>query len=209
VVGVFTYTWGGNISSSNAYRIRPINAMGGGIPNFVDGNPRPLTPPVVAGSVKAVGINLLNYFNTFADSNSGTPGCFPSGTEADCRGANNADEFTRQSDKVVNAILAMDADVIGIAEIENDGYDSASAIQDLVNKLNAATALGTYAFINPDATLGVNSLGLDAIKVGLLYQPARVAPVGTTAVLKTEAFINGGDSTARNRASHFSSILIT
>ena len=32
-------------------------------------------------------MNLLNFFNTFADGNAATPGCFPSGTDADCRGA--------------------------------------------------------------------------------------------------------------------------
>ena len=204
LVGVFTYTWGGNSSSPNAYRIRPINAMGGGgVPNFVAANARPTVAPVVGGTVKAVGMNVLNYFNTFDGIPDLVDNCANGvgGTAADCRGADDATEFTRQSDKIVNAILALDADVIGVVEIENDGYDSASAIQDLVNKLNAATALGTYAFINPDTTLEVNSLGLDAIKVGLLYQPARVTPVGTTAALNTVAFINGGDSAPRNRAS--------
>ncbi|NCP88541.1 hypothetical protein GW829_14365, partial [bacterium] len=64
VVGVFTYTWGGNSASPNAYRIRPINAMGGGVPNFVATNARPATAPVVEGTVKVVGMNVLNYFNT-------------------------------------------------------------------------------------------------------------------------------------------------
>ena len=196
MTGVFSYAF-------NEYRIYPINAMGGGVPNFVATNARPATAPVVEGTVKVVGMNLLNYFNTFDGIPDTVDNCANGvgGTAADCRGADDATEFTRQSDKIVNAILALDADVVGIVEIENDGYDSASAIQDLVNKINAATAPGTYAFINPDTTLGANSLGLDAIKVGLLYQPAKVAPVGTTAVLNTVAFINGGDSAARNRAS--------
>ncbi len=123
------------------------------------------------------------------------------GGDSDCRGANDAAEFTRQSDKLVNAILALDADVLGIAEMENDGYDSASAIQDLVNKLNAVAGAGTYAFINPDTANGLHSLGTDAIKVGILYKPARVTPVGTTAVLNSTAFVNGGDAAARNRPS--------
>ncbi|MBI5964088.1 MAG: ExeM/NucH family extracellular endonuclease [Chloroflexi bacterium] len=194
LVGVFTYTWGGNSSSPNAYRIRPINAMGGGIPNFVATNARPSAPPVVGGSIKAVGMNLLNYFNSFTS-------CYPSGTVTDCRGANSALEFTRQSDKTVNAIIAMNADVIGIVEIENDGYDASSAIQDLVNKLNTVAGAGTYSFINPDTANGVLSLGTDAIKVGILYKPAKVNPVGTTAVLNSVAFVNGGDAVPRNRPS--------
>jgi predicted extracellular nuclease len=201
LVGVFTYSWGGNSSSPNAYRIRPINTLGGGIPNFAADNARPSTPTSIGGTVKVAGFNLLNYFNTYADGNSGTPGCYPSGTDADCRGAESAIEFTRQSDKTVNAILAMNVDVIGIAEMENDGYGADSAIQDLVNKLNAATAPGTYAFINPDTTNGAYSLGTDGIKVGLLYKTTTVTPVGTTAVLNSAAFVNGGDTVARNRVS--------
>jgi hypothetical protein len=69
-------------------------------------------------------------------------------------------------------------------EMENDGYGADSAIQDLVNRLDAASAPGTWAFVNPDAALGgTNVAGDDAIKVGLLYRPARVTPVaGTTLV---------------------------
>ena len=63
-----------------------------------------------------------------------------------------------------------DADIIGINEIENDGYGPDSAIAFLVDKLNAATAPGTYAFINVDANTGqINALGTDAIKVGMIY----------------------------------------
>jgi uncharacterized protein len=136
-----------------------------------------------------VGMNLLNYFNTFADGNSSTPGCFPRGIDADCRGANSAFEFERQSQKTVAAIVAMDADVIGVNEIENDGYGSNSALQSLVDQLNAATAPSTYAFIDVDTNTGqVNAMGTDAIKVGMIYKPASVTPVGETAVLNTGAF---------------------
>ena len=69
-------------------------------------------------------------------------------------------------------------------------------------KLNAATAPGTYAFIDVDAATGqVNALGTDAIKVGMIYKPASVTPIGQTAVLNTVAFVNGGDSAPRNRPS--------
>ncbi|MBI5963342.1 MAG: ExeM/NucH family extracellular endonuclease [Chloroflexi bacterium] len=199
LIGVMSYGWGGNASSPNAYRIRPVNALGGGIPNFVAANPRPVSSPTTGGSIKAVGMNLLNYFNTF-----GVGACTNgiSGSATDCRGAGDALEFTRQSDKLVNAIIAMDADVVGIVEIENDGYGSSSAIQDLVNKLNAVAGAGTYTFIDVDALGGkIDALGNDAIKVGILYQSANVTPLGTTAVLDTVAFVNGGDGFARNRVS--------
>jgi len=80
--------------------------------------------------------------------------------------------------------------------------NSEGAIQFFVDRLNAATASGTYAFIDVDANTGqVNALGTDAIKVALLYKPAVVTPVGQTAVLNTEAFVNGGDSAPRSRPS--------
>jgi hypothetical protein len=90
--------------------------------------------------------------------------------------------------------------VIAFSEMENDGYGPDSAIRFLVDKLNEATAAGTYAFIDADAGTGqINALGTDAIKVGLLYKPARVTPAGKTAALNTAAFVNGGDSAVRNR----------
>src|SRR6185503_3646586 len=100
------------------------------------------------------------------------------------------------------AILGIGADIIGVNEIENDGYGPNSAIQFLVDKLNAATAPGTYAFIDVDANTGqVNALGTDAIKVGMIYKPAKVMPVGQTAALNSVAFVNGGDGFPRSRPS--------
>ncbi len=96
----------------------------------------------------------------------------------------------------------MNPDVFGFNEIENDGYGPTAPSQFLVDKLNAATAPGTYAFIDADATTGqVNALGTDAIKVGMVYKPAVVTPVGQTAVLNSVAFVNGGDGAPRSRPS--------
>jgi hypothetical protein len=111
-------------------------------------------------------------------------------------------EFDRQWPKIVAGILAIDPDVIGLNEIENDGYGPASAMAALVDQLNAATAPGTYAYIDVDAATGqVNALGLDAIKVGLIYKPGSVTPVGQTAALNSVEFVNGGDGEARSRPS--------
>lgn len=181
IVGVMTYGWGGASASPDAYRVRPTQAV-----TFVAANPRPTTAPNIGGSLRAAGANLLNYFNTF-----GTGACTlgVGGSATDCRGAENTIEFSRQISKTVPMLLGLNADVIGLMELENDGYGPASAVQDLVNRLNAATAPSTYAFINPDAALGVtNTLGVDAIKVGIIYRPGRVTPVGQTAVLTTGAF---------------------
>lgn len=194
IVGVLGYTWGGNAASPNAWRIRPVNAMSGTY-YFAEVNSRPTIAPSVFGTVRVVGMNLLNYYNTFSGCTNGV-----GGSAADCRGASNATEFERQWTKTVVAIIKMDADVIGFTELENDGYGTESALAHLVGKLNDASAPGTYALIDADSLTGqTNALGIDGIKVGMIYQPASVSPIGDTAVLNTPAFVTGGDSVNRNR----------
>ena len=203
IIGVLNYTWAGNSASGNAYRIRPVNALNGYV-NFEPTNPRPTSVPDVGGDVKVVGMNLLNFFNTFDGLPDNVDNCSlgVGGGATDCRGADTAPEFARQYPKTVAAILALNADVIGVNEIENDGYGPDSALQTLVDQLNAATAPGTYAFIDVDANTGqVNAMGTDAIKVALLYKPGVVTPVGQTAALNTVAFVNGGDGAPRSRPS--------
>jgi uncharacterized protein len=194
IVGVMTYTWAGNAASGNAYRVRPINTLGG-VVYFEAANDRPTVPPAVGGTLRVAGANLLNYFNTFAGCTDGV-----GGVPSICRGAENLTEFNRQWPKTVAALIGTGADVIGLVEFENDGYGPDSAIQDLVNRLNDATAAGTWAFIDADAgTSQVNALGTDGIKVGIIYKPGLVTPVGLTAALSTESFVTGGDLVPRNR----------
>ena len=54
IVGVMTYTWAGNAASGNAYRVRPVNALGGSI-LFEPANPRPETAPALAGRLRVGG----------------------------------------------------------------------------------------------------------------------------------------------------------
>jgi hypothetical protein len=201
VVGVMTYTWAGNAASGNAYRVRPVNALNGSV-NFVEANSRPAGAPSPGGSTQFAAMNLLNFFNTFDGLPDMVDNCTlgVGGAPTDCRGADTTAEFDRQVPKTVAGVLGTGADVIGINEIENDGYGPTSAIQFLVDRLNAATAPGTYAFIDPDTATGqLNALGLDAIKVGMIYKPAAVTPVGQTAALNSIAFVNGGDAVLRSR----------
>ncbi len=202
VVGVMTYTWAGSAASPNAYRVRPINALGGAA-YFDPTNPRPVDAPEVGGTIRVAGMSLLNYFNTFDGLPDTVDNCTlgVGGAPTDCRGADTEAEFDRQWPKTVAAILAMDPDVLGFTEMENDGYGAFSAIQLLVEQLNDATAAGTYAFIDADAEGQINALGTDAIKVGLIYKPGTVTPIGETAALNSVDFVKAGDSGARNRPS--------
>lgn len=145
------------------YRVHPTQA-----PRFIATNPRPTEPPDVGGNLRVASANVLNYFN-----GDGAGGGFPSP-----RGADSAEELARQQAKLVSMLAALDADVIGLMEIENDGYGPASAIQSLAGALSTVDA-GAYAAVNP----GVERIGADEIAVGLLYRPASVAPVGPARIL--------------------------
>jgi predicted extracellular nuclease len=206
-IGVMTYTWAGNSASGNAWRLRPVGALGGGVPDFTPANPRPAGAPgrPAATDVRVAGMNLLNFFDDLDDGNAtGSDQCYDGvslpQTKVDCRGANTALERERQTAKTVEAVTGTGADVVGVIEIENDGYGPDSALRYLVAQLNAKAGAGTYDFLDVDARTGqVDALGNDAIKVGLVYKPAVVTPVGTTAALNSVAFVNGGDSDPRNR----------
>jgi len=137
---------------------------------FTAENPRPTVPAEVGGRLRVAAFNVLNYFTTIDD---GVPQCGPSG-DLGCRGADSAAELGRQRDKIVAAMVAIDAHVFGVVEIENN--PSASLV-DLVAGLNSSAGPGTYAYVD------TGSIGIDVIKVGLIYQPAWVTPVGPHAVI--------------------------
>ena len=150
------------------YRLQPTPVAA---VSFARTNPRPAGPPNVGGSLRVAGANVLNYFTTL-DAQDG--GCGPTGA-LDCRGANTVAEFDRQRTKIVAGLKGLNADIVGLTELENNATDV--PIADLVAGLNAATAAGTYAY------LPTGPIGTDAIRVGIIYKPAAVTPVGAYAIL--------------------------
>lgn len=91
------------------------------------------------------GFNLHNYFTTLDD----TP--YPLASPYDSvntpRGADSAAELQRQTDKLAVALAALDADVVGLVEVES--WPDAAAVENLVAALNAIAGAGTYAAV-PD-----------------------------------------------------------
>jgi len=146
-------------------------------------NERPQDPSV-GGSLTVASVNLLNYFN-----GNGLGEAFPTP-----RGADTFEEFQRQRSKTLEALALLDADIIGLNELENDYFaGELSAAQDLVNGLNEmpeATSCGAnWAYIDVAAEpLNFGELGTDAIAVGFLYCAATVtvAPDTVPAVLTDE-----------------------
>ncbi len=104
LTGVLSYGFG-------SYEVQPTQVV-----NFVNDNVRPLDPPDVGPAlIRVAGFNVLNYFTTLDDSG---PICGPS-ADQDCRGADNAVEFDRQKAKLLVALGTLDADVVGLIELEN------------------------------------------------------------------------------------------
>ncbi|MCI0571291.1 MAG: ExeM/NucH family extracellular endonuclease [Myxococcaceae bacterium] len=146
LTGVLSYGFG-------TYRVQPTV-----VPDFEATNPRTTTPAPVHGDadaqsvVRVASFNVLNYFTTFGQ-----------------RGADNLQEFERQRAKIVAALRTLDADVVGLIELENN----ATALADLVGRLNMAYGVDTYA-----AVADPSNTGTDQIKVAFIYKPSRVQPLG-------------------------------
>ena len=87
------------------YRIQPVGPI-----TWDHTNPRTAAPEPVGGNLKVASFNVLNFFN-----GDGLGGGFPT-----ARGANTPDELERQKAKEVSALKAINADIVGLMEIEND-----------------------------------------------------------------------------------------
>ncbi len=176
----------GVLDQFTTYRLQPIGQV-----DFTAANPRPTTPPAVGGAIKVGSFNTLNFFVTTGAGYS----CGPYST-LQCRGASNATEYTRQLDKLVAAICGLNADVLGLMELENPDLTETTdpVLGALVAALNLSPAcVDDYAFIDNAWA------GTDAIRQGLIYKPNVVTKVGATVNLVSTAFINGGDGSPRNR----------
>ena len=152
------------------YRLQPTTGA-----VYADVNPRTTAPEITEADLKVASFNVLNYFVTLDDGTHDI--CGPDGIQ-ECRGADDIGEFDRQKAKILSALVAIDADVFGLMEIENDSPISGNdAVADLVTGLNAIEGEGTYAYID------TNAIGGDAIKQAILYKPASVTPVGDYLIL--------------------------
>ncbi len=160
LIGVISETRGGHV-------LHPTTAA-----RFTGANPRAAAPPPVGGTLRVASFNLLNYFTTLGE-----------------RGASNPAELERQRAKHVAAISGLDADVVGLNELENNGE---GAIRDLVDALNAAGSdpsegeqtKHTWAYVGDPPS----GFGDDGIRVGLIYRPAAVRPVGPPAIDRDPVF---------------------
>ncbi|WP_182526586.1 ExeM/NucH family extracellular endonuclease [Nocardioides dongkuii] len=173
--------------------------------------------PTGTADVKVASFNVLNYFTTLGDANDdnvGDGGCLSyqdrlgDGTNVregcDQRGAWDPQDFARQQEKIVAAINALDADVVGLMEIENSaklGETPDEATGALVAALNADAGAGTWA-ANPSSSDLPPVAEMDVITNAIIYKPGAVKRLGASRALGElsgagEAFDNAREPLAQ------------
>ncbi|MBL4735506.1 MAG: ExeM/NucH family extracellular endonuclease [Flavobacteriales bacterium] len=150
IMGCLSYAW-------SKYRLQPYPG-----PSFTYA-PRPSVPTLGGANVKVASFNVLNYWTTLGD-----------------RGASDAAELIRQRDKLVAAIETMDADIVAIMELENNG---STALDDLLVGINAKMGSGTY-----EKVPFPSYVSSDAIQVGMIYKPVSVSLIDTALVSQNSIF---------------------
>ena len=211
------FTQGGS-PSAPTYRFQPLTTVVGpantGSPATFENTRTPAPDEALINEVgdadlKIASFNVLNYFTTLGDAdddNVGDGGCTPfrdrdgdgNTVSGGCnqRGAWDPQDFERQQSKIVSAINALDADVVGLMEIENSatlGEAADEATNSLVAALNDDAGAGTWA-ANPSST-ELPASGMDVITNAIIFKPASVDRVGQARALGTlsdsgEAFNN-------------------
>jgi predicted extracellular nuclease len=164
------------------YRVYPTAPA-----DYTAADPRPAAPENVGGTLRAAAMNTLNFFLTpdaiQDDSGADNPADNVCGGNAnlECRGwdGDQPAEFDRQRDKLLQALAGLDADVIGLNELENTpGVEPLlDPTRGVVAGLNALPGVGPYDAIDT----GV--IGTDAIRVGIIYRSDVVRPVGAYKIL--------------------------
>ena len=165
-------------SGTETWRLMPTSD-----PEFVADNPRPGAPEI-DGTLRVASFNADNFFSRI---NSGRRICGPNDNHA-CRGADSREELERQLEKITVALSMIDADIVGLIELEND--ESASLIT-IVESLNRAMGANTYTILN------TGTIGDGTIKTGFIFKPATVTASGSHAILDSSVDADFDDG--RNR----------
>lgn len=138
-------------------------------------------------TIKVATQNVLNLFNSPYGGSDNKFG--------DNRGAKTEIEYERQKAKIVEAIYGLDADILGLMEIENNGFGDFGSLKTLLAAVNAKydeedyanrgdqnSIHNRYVFVgfdsNGDTILDENdTIGSDAITSGVIYRPSKVSIV--------------------------------
>ena len=188
ISGNLRYSRGSGGRGDEAWRLMPV-----GDPSFDASNPRPGAPRI-DGEVRIASFNVLNFFSTI---DNGRPDCGPQGDD-NCRGADSPQELSRQLTKTVSALAMMNADVIGLIELENNASASIAVI---VDALNEHIGSSDYAFLD------TGSINDDAIKTAFVYRTTTVRLSGSFALLDSSVDARFDDD--RNRPALAQSFVVS
>lgn len=150
--------------------------------------------PQVAGDYTVAAFNVLNFFINLGEDNGAKSykDRFGNGVGSNSgtfRGAWSESAFNDQKGKILTALEGLDADVIGLSEIENaantvgGSYDD--AVKYLVVELNARAGSEVWDYVKAPANSAADT---DVIRTAIIYKKHRVQPVGEATLLEDERF---------------------
>ncbi|WP_406831399.1 ExeM/NucH family extracellular endonuclease [Pedococcus sp. KACC 23699] len=161
--------------------------------------------------LKVASFNVLNYFTDLGDADPSCTAYYDRDSSGDTvrdgcdrRGAWDAADLARQTEKEVSAINALDADVVGLMEVENSaqfGHSRDETLSRLVTALNDKAGVGTWAFV-PSSTDLPPTAQQDFITTAMIYKPANVMRVDRSRALGDQsgpgqAFVNAREPIAQ------------
>ncbi len=161
-----------------------------------------------AADLKVGSFNVLNYFTTLGadvagctsfNDRAGNPIAVNTCPGNGPRGAWNTENLQRQQSKIVKAINALDADVVGLMEIENSAVvegQSDAAVSRLVRALNNNAGADVWAYVPSSSELPDAAL-MDVITNAIIYKKAAVQRVGGARALGTQSAGNQPFANAR------------
>jgi len=141
------------------YRLYPIE------PVYADQTIHSRLPAKPTTNLRLATSNVFNLFN-----GNGEQGAFPA-----IRGAKTYAEYQRQLQKIVKGLVALNADVIVLNEIENDGFADLSALTQLLLALNENQSDKDFKAIEFEKS----QRGTDAITNAIIYDAKTVRPIGS------------------------------
>lgn len=150
--------------------------------------------PQVAGDYTVAAFNVLNFFINLGEDNGAKAykDRFGNGVGSDSgtfRGAWSESAFNDQKGKILTALEGLDADVIGLSEIENaantvgGSYDD--AVKYLVDELNARAESEKWDYVKVPANSAADT---DVIRTAIIYKKDRVKPMGQATLLEDARF---------------------
>ncbi len=157
-------------------------------------NPARPAAPQVDGDYTVAAFNVLNFFINLGEDNGAKAykDRFGNGVGSDSgtfRGAWSESAFNDQKGKILTALEGLDADVIGLSEIENaantvgGSYDD--AVKYLVGELNSRAGSEKWDYVKAPANASADT---DVIRTAIIYKKDRVEPVGEATLLEDARF---------------------